>query len=662
MPVPAHNFLGSFSPSPEPNLELKNFFAQDDQGNKLPGAICYLYQRGTESQATGLQKANGVAMLNPMSADSNGLIQLAAPNGLYDLRVISGERDFRIHLQFNDVSEDLAAANVAAERAEMARDAAQLSAGIFSTTAEGLSSTTNGKYFSVVSATSTEYLILYRNTGGVAIEIDRYPNATAVSGITKMVQAVTSPAAEPEHMTINDGEDTRLATLTSKRLETIPFDIISDSKTTVVGDSEGAAILYADENGVVVGEMEMQRTDQPGIFITDKEGALFAVDTVKPEADELLSPFYGGLLFSPVIVTSTLHDSRIYTQGILRRRSQASDVVLSVSSNTTSANETGASVAISASRFGPDAVLNVRLKSDPNSRKFLPLSLKNVPVQATPRSPKILFIGDSIGDRQGGQFLQQFLQELGFTPQFIGTIEGSASVTDVWDINGPLGECHAGWKTGDFTYSVNDRAMIVSPGGEPAYRALTKAARRERNGFLRAATGADDASIVRNGYVFDPAFYQSRFNLDTPDIVINSLGVNDALNTSMEDIYTEVYANDLLINKQLKSAWPNAKIIRTLPTSALNGDANNAWVTRHAQVIKALIAAAAASANNNITVAPLWAMTNSEVSYAFSQATAGTDGFFSGNWLDSVHPTGSGRQELYQSLAPYVAAADLNLI
>ncbi|THG77762.1 hypothetical protein E5198_16465 [Pseudomonas sp. A-1] len=158
-------------------MELKNFFAQDDQGNLLGGATCYLYARGTENLAAGLQAANGTALANPFTADAKGLIQFAAPNGLYDLRVVKGPRDYRVRVQCLDVEESVAEAESAAGRAEVARDAAQLSAGVFADTAAGLAGTVSGKYFSVPSADSSEFLVLYRNNAGVAQEVKRYPSA-----------------------------------------------------------------------------------------------------------------------------------------------------------------------------------------------------------------------------------------------------------------------------------------------------------------------------------------------------------------------------------------------------------------------------------------------------------------------------------------------------
>ena len=162
-------------------MELKNFFAQDDQGNKLPGATCYLYQRGTESPVPGMLKSNGIGLTNPFLADKNGLVQLAAPNGLYDIRVVSGARDYRLQLQFNDVAETVEAAETAAVRAETAQDAAVLSSGLKDDVAHGLATTSPGENFQVLSPEPKKYVTIYKNQGdGVAELLDSYPNTKAI--------------------------------------------------------------------------------------------------------------------------------------------------------------------------------------------------------------------------------------------------------------------------------------------------------------------------------------------------------------------------------------------------------------------------------------------------------------------------------------------------
>ena len=165
-------------------MELKNFFAQDDAGNILSEATCYVYLRGTESLAGGLMKANGLAQTNPLTTDQKGFAEFAAPNGLYDVRVVKGARDFRIRLQFNDVAETVEAAETAAVRAETAQDAAVISAGIKDDIAHGLATTSPGENFQVLSPLSNEYVILYKNKGaGVAEPLDTYPNSKAVEGL-----------------------------------------------------------------------------------------------------------------------------------------------------------------------------------------------------------------------------------------------------------------------------------------------------------------------------------------------------------------------------------------------------------------------------------------------------------------------------------------------
>lgn len=82
-----------------------------------------------------------------------------------------------------------------ANRAAAAADAAQLSAGVYATTALGLAATAVDRYFSVPSADSNEYLILYKNNAGVAEWISEYPSATPVKAALDQVARVTTRTA-----------------------------------------------------------------------------------------------------------------------------------------------------------------------------------------------------------------------------------------------------------------------------------------------------------------------------------------------------------------------------------------------------------------------------------------------------------------------------------
>lgn len=79
-----------------------------------------------------------------------------------------------------DASADAAAtsASAAADIASAA-SASLASNDIYATTAAGLAAVSEGGYFSVPSGNDNEYLILYRDVAGVAVEIKRYPSASA---------------------------------------------------------------------------------------------------------------------------------------------------------------------------------------------------------------------------------------------------------------------------------------------------------------------------------------------------------------------------------------------------------------------------------------------------------------------------------------------------
>lgn len=571
----------------------------------------------------------------------------------------------------SQVVEDAAISS--AESAQIAEDAAalaatasaaiQLSTGIFPTTAAGLAATASGGYFSVPSVVADEFLILYRNNSGVAVEEDRYPNTKAVRDVSSLVQGFSSPAAETEILVITDPEGGKFGALTTKRLETPFFEAASEAGSTVIGDSEGAVVLYADDERTIVGMLEMQRTAQPGIFVTDPEGGLLD-DLSGPGSagQQQPDPFAGGLLFAPVIATAEGIDQTLYLNGMLTHRDQVDLVTATLASTTTTSIQTGDALKVSGPSLGSAAVLNLRAKSQPSSRRFMNLSIKHVPMQTVANSPKILLLGDSISNRQGGTLLKQFLVALGFTPVFIGTMRGSAVATDSNDITGELGECREGWETGDYTNAITDRALILAPGDEAAYLAMSKTDQRDRNPFARAATGSDPAEIIKNGYVFDPLFYQGRFSLATPDIVIHSLGTNDVRDRTSATVYDHVLSNDTIINGQIRAAWPSAKIIRMLPGTAINSDRNALWTSHYLPVIRAIQQSAINRADPKLTLAPTWAMTNPEGGYAYTGGTADVDGFFTADWNDAVHPWQASRIGLFKALAPYVAAAAINLI
>ncbi|WP_178095710.1 MULTISPECIES: SGNH/GDSL hydrolase family protein [unclassified Pseudomonas] len=510
----------------------------------------------------------------------------------------------------------------------------------YASVALGIAGTTDGTNFSVVSSAQDEYVQVYRNVAGEAVLVDTYPNSDAIRAVTALISSVPVSAPETVIEVTSDKEGNVGSMLTTKRLRTVPFDIYNDGPGRFwVGDGEGNASIYIDDNMVVLGQF---------VFFNGQ--------------DSVADPFALPPLFAPLVVTAEGYGQSLYLKNMLYKRELEPQVVASIASKDTAAMDTGPVLTMNPGEYGDSAVLNLRDVSAPDARRLMSVNVKNVPAQSVPSSPKILIIGDSISNRQGGLFIKQILEDLGFTPVFIGTINGSAVPDNSNNAAGVLGEAREGWESGDFTYAVTDRALVVAAGDESTYEEMTKTDKWPRNPFLRAATGADPASIIRNGYVFDPAFYQSRFGLQTPDIVLNLLGTNDARDRTDATVYDEVLSNDTLMHNQIRAAWPNAKIIRSIPGTAYNTERNGVWTNRYVPIIRAMQQAAVNRADAKFILAPIWALTNPEAGYVYAPGSIGLDGFSVADWSDSIHPAQAARLALFEAIAPYVAAAATNII
>lgn len=539
------------------------------------------------------------------------------------------------------------------------------STGTYSTVAEGLAATsgsgTNNRFFTVPGTGGT-FETRYRNDAGVAVAVGRLSSAEVVEKLSRMTMAYDGAAPEQLIYALTNQEGEVVVEQTTQAYRTLNYTITSKNGVTTIGDVEGNALLHADKEGMIVGMMVQIYSDTPGWLVCNLEGEVLADLSGENGEASAEDPLGSGLLFSPLLVTAQGYEQRIYTQNLLTKRQLAGKVVTSLASTSTSKTETGSPIRVPASSFGNTAILNLRGVDAPSARKFMSVQMRDVPVQSPTVPVKILLLGDSILNRQGGTLLKQVLIALGFAPTFIGTMRGSASATDAGAINGELGEAREGWETGDYTNAITDRALILPPGQESAYLAMSKLEQRDRNVFARAATGSDPAGIIRNGYVFDPAFYQSRFGLETPDIVINDLGTNNVRDRTAAEIYDGLLSDDTIMHGQIRAAWPNAKVIRFIPGTAINNDRNALWTSHYAQAIRAIQQSAANRADSKVVIAPVWALTNPEAGYAYDASTVGADGFASGDWSDAIHPIQASRLALFEALAPYVGAAAAGII
>lgn len=103
-------------------MELKTFFAQDDSGNVITSPKVYLYKRGTRVIEDQLFDSDEKPLPNPFIGSEHGEIQVAAPNGDYDMRVVSTIREYTMRIRFVDLNEQvLQAKSAAAEAASASR-------------------------------------------------------------------------------------------------------------------------------------------------------------------------------------------------------------------------------------------------------------------------------------------------------------------------------------------------------------------------------------------------------------------------------------------------------------------------------------------------------------------------------------------------------------
>lgn len=551
-----------------------------------------------------------------------------------------------------------------ADRAEAAADAASLSAGVFATTTAGLAATTTGKYFSVPSADSKEHLILYLNNDGVATEIKRYPSSAAVQDVLSFIR---SADGTPIYFFIDDlgfawgsinsdGFDLPgLATLKTQ---------VTD--TTTMQDADGFMIFEDGPNRSSFGPLSMCEVPGATFYVTDELGFVWV---------DLLNVGQGGGSVTPEPVPSTIPiisgticgvqnvPTSLYVRNILPKRSDTNLIRGTITSRTkpemlTSSDE----LRFFTEAMGPQAYLYLRSEQTTALRTRLILNCATAPNPGT-GSGGILTLGDSISNRQGGMLHKQYLNEWGYTPSFIGTLNGSTQHDNSEDANGELGEAREGWETGDFTYSVTNRVSIVPPGGEAAYLASPKMTKWPINPFLRAATVTDSGTIVRNGMVFDPAFYQTRFGLATPKVVNIALGTNNVRDQTETSIYDNMYSDLTLIVTQCRAAWPSAKIVLSCPGAPRDPIRDQMWETKYVPMLRAMLQVRNDINHANVIVFPVWAHVTQEAGYTItSPSTDPLTGAVTGGWGDAIHPRESTRMQLHQAYAKMLACALANLI
>lgn len=533
-------------------------------------------------------------------------------------------------------------------------------------TIAGLAGTVNGQLFRVAQGTDVNAsFIYYLNRAGAAVEVTKLPSQGTVNSLLDLIGQTSEQVFE----TLRDQEGGVIRQVTSEKFADIHHEVRDNRDATLLGgDKEGGVFIHA--HGIItdIGPLQMRYSQLPGIRVIDDEGAILndlSDPGDFPDSSTSVSVLDGGVyLGSRIFAAFSGENTVIHIPSVLSERIAGRGVLATLASTTTPAQASGQNtLVVSPDDYGSAAILNFRTDSSVSDRRGASVKMVSVPDASAVTTIKILMIGDSIGNRQGPQLISQFLSAHGYTAQFIGTLNTSASASTANDASGPMAECREGWESGDFTGAINDRISIIQPGNEATYLAQDKTTKWPQNPFLRVSTSSDSTDIIRNGWVMDFAFYQARFSLETPDVVIYAAGTNDVRDRTTETIYSDVLSNELLLMRQLRAAWPSARVVRMLPGTSMDAERNELWSSKYVAVLRAMGAAAITLADARLTIAPTWALVNHDCGYSTSYSSIDADtGFGVLNWGDKVHPIGASRHLLYKSLAPYIAAAHLNLL
>ena len=418
-----------------------------------------------------------------------------------------------------------------------------------------------------------------------------------------------------------------------------------------IGDAAGFLQAHFGEREGYFYGLRVQPSDHPGVVFVDDFG--FVAAAIGPgitylvgyEADSAVEvlPAPPAIYAAPALAAAEGAEVTLYAEGLLPDRALIGSVDLTLIGASGVAVTSDRALTVQPDRLGASCDLIAAPRPwDGGARTIRPMSVHIAPVPAVaPEAIRVLAIGDSITNRQAAYLMDQALTAWGYLPQWVGTMRGSASASNAGDVTGPLGEGREGWETGDYTYAVTNRALVLPPGEEAVYLTMAKTDQRDRNPFIRAAAGGDAPEDVRNGQVLDFQFYLSRFGLAAPDLVLIGLGTNDVRDLEAGVIRAAVADNYALMIRRLRAALPDATILIWLPGTAREATRDQLWRDEYIPVLQGIADAMAAAGDARVILAPTWAMAPAMGGYAPD---------------DPIHPIGGARAALFLALAGYVAA------
>lgn len=196
------------------------------------------------------------------------------------------------------------------------------------------------------------------------------------------------------------------------------------------------------------------------------------------------------------------------------------------------------------SNLGTTASLILRNTDIPDAEFKKDITIETSPMSKT-GNKNILYIGDSLGNWSIDALVNKFS-----STNLNVTSIGKRKLSGINNYS----EGRSGWQASDFTY-INTRFNPLAVGSEGTYTDGDS-----RNPFIRLATGGDNSSNVKNGYIFDYGFYLSRFSLPTPNIVILNLYTNDYYQYGAAQAITNVIESYRIIIQSILATSPTTKI------------------------------------------------------------------------------------------------------
>lgn len=215
--------------------------------------------------AENIQTASGpIKNLKQVSADIKSDGQSAIDVAVTEL-IDTLKTETSVNALIGGLTDTAAVAAENAARAVVAADSATATGKIYASTALGLADTAVDRYFSVPSPNDSEYLILYQNNAGIAVEKKRYPSVMRVNELGEDVQRISgsSPGTTPQAFESLDPD--------------IPASIIVDPIGQILAEFPDPRIAGLEQTSLKSSVFEtLDEVSEGEVWILDSDGKILS--------------------------------------------------------------------------------------------------------------------------------------------------------------------------------------------------------------------------------------------------------------------------------------------------------------------------------------------------------------------------------------------------